>query len=640
MNGTRAPPCLNEPSDPSVSAMTPIEEDPVTTSIPLPLLDKSAAMVTAERTVEATPWDTSAWETIIVECRALDVRHAREYYEAFLDRFPTASRYWKFYAQSEEEAGNTEKAQAVISRGLENSPSVDLFRYYVQFVQRTRVNDKKAIEDAFEHALNVVYISYDAGLIWEEYLSFLKELPEENHLQVATKQRKRRSAYRRALSSPIEAVDKLWNEYELFEKEPKNEAVGSRLLKEISPIALQNKQLARELSTLSSHLRPNVLAVPEGASMREQEMAWRKIIEWEKSHAEKAVMKAEQRKARVRYAYKRCLSVLRFIPELWYEFAEFEKSEGDMAAAAAVMDAGTKALPGNLMLNLAQCDFLEQDKRIEEATHLYARLRDASEETKQTQVWVCWMRFARRTGGVAAARKVFAKARKAGATFEVYVTAALMEHRTNKLPDIAKNVFELGLKKFGGEVRFIMAYVSFLVSICDENNLRVLFERTLSALSKEDALPVWYAFLRMELRTGDLHGVASLEERMRQEFPDDLSLKGLPRWRYTMFDVDDVTRGPGGGVIREGEGALDSMQPDRPDQIIDERRVVIPATLGTLVQRLPSNVYSVTQESDVDVVMNAFLSYDLPSPPPSPKTDQGKDDTSIMGEPAKKRRRT
>ena len=85
VTGTRVPPCLKEPSGPSISSTAPIEKDPVITSTPLPLLNKSAALVTAEGTVEASPWDTSAWETIIVECRALDVRHARKYYEAFLD---------------------------------------------------------------------------------------------------------------------------------------------------------------------------------------------------------------------------------------------------------------------------------------------------------------------------------------------------------------------------------------------------------------------------------------------------------------------------------------------------------------------------------------------------------------------------
>ena len=63
------------------------------------------------------------------------------------------------------------------------------------------------------------------------------------------------------------------------------------------------------------------------------------------------------------------------------------------------------------------------------------------------KVYIQYLRFARRTGGVKAARNVFRKAREDTKTgYQVFVAAAMMEYYSSKDPNIAFKVFELGLK--------------------------------------------------------------------------------------------------------------------------------------------------------------------------------------------------
>jgi cleavage stimulation factor subunit 3 len=121
----------------------------------------------------------------------------------------------------------------------------------------------------------------------------------------------------------------------------------------------------------------------------------------------------------------------------------------------------------------------------------------------------------RRTESVAAARGIFKLARAADcATWHVYAAAAQvrlhffcllysfvysysfvcsysfvirpdasqLELKANKDPAVARNIFELGLKKFEAEPSYIVRYATFLEEQNDDNALRVLFERALAVV--------------------------------------------------------------------------------------------------------------------------------------------------------------
>lgn len=79
------------------------------------------------------------------------------------------------------------------------------------------------------------------------------------------------------------------------------------------------------------------------------------------------------------------------------------------------------------------------------------------------QTYVQYMKFARRAEGIKSARTVFKKAREdIRSRYHVFVAAALMEYYCSKDKDIAFRIFELGLKKFGGNPEYVKCYVDYL----------------------------------------------------------------------------------------------------------------------------------------------------------------------------------
>ena len=126
------------------------------------------------------------------------------------------------------------------------------------------------------------------------------------------------------------------------------------------------------------------------------------------------------------------------------------------------------------------------------------------------------MKFCRRAEGTSSARLVFKKAREDyRISYHVYIAAALMEYYCTKDTKIAGNVFELGFKKFKSAPRYVSEYLYFLSHLNEDNNTRVLFERSLTsdALKPDQAMQIWNKFLEFETNVGDLVGIKKVESK-------------------------------------------------------------------------------------------------------------------------------
>lgn len=126
------------------------------------------------------------------------------------------------------------------------------------------------------------------------------------------------------------------------------------------------------------------------------------------------------------------------------------------------------------------------------------------------------MKFARRAEGIKSARAIFKKAREdTRSRYHVFVAAALMEYYCSKDKDIAFRIFELGLKRFGGNPDYVMCYIDYLSHLNEDNNTRVLFERVLSSggLTAQLSVEVWNRFLEFESNIGDLSSIVKVERR-------------------------------------------------------------------------------------------------------------------------------
>lgn len=90
------------------------------------------------------------------------------------------------------------------------------------------------------------------------------------------------------------------------------------------------------------------------------------------------------------------------------------------------------------------------------------------------------------------ARKVFSKARKVRqCRWQVFAAAADLERRYEGDTKVPCNIFELGLKRYGSCVEFILHYVDFLKCVNDNANARALFERALELVPKSRKKEIW-----------------------------------------------------------------------------------------------------------------------------------------------------
>jgi cleavage stimulation factor subunit 3 len=364
-------------------------------------------------------------------------------------------------------------------------------------------------------------------------------------------------------------------------------------------------------------------------------MTWKRYIEWERSNPLKLEDK-NQLTARVLHAYKRALIMLRMFPALWHEASTYLTEVGKNDEALAILKSGTEALPTSSLLHLSLADLYEsrgqvpaakalyeglvenlekqitginsraegekaravgavqaaikagaldgeerEDKRLKEKAAVEkveaARAKEVGEVREALALtWVFYMRFARRTENIKAARAVFSRARKSPNCLpHVFVASALMEHYISKDPQVAGRIFELGLKSVpegNGEllVPYISEYLDWLISQNDDNSefrlgltlnpnltcsdTRALFERSLLAVPPAQARQIWSKFTAYEVQFGDLASLLRVEKRRAEAFPEDAyHMAGLVDLadRYTYLDLT---------VVRDRELGLQALQ--------------------------------------------------------------------------------
>ncbi|WWC69469.1 uncharacterized protein I206_103409 [Kwoniella pini CBS 10737] len=154
--------------------------------------------------------------------------------------------------------------------------------------------------------------------------------------------------------------------------------------------------------------------------------------------------------------------------------------------------------------------------------------------------WIMYMRFARRSEGIKAARAIFGKARKSPyLTWHVFEASAMMEYHSNKDSAVAIRIFELGLKLFSEEVEYVIKYLQFLLSVNDDTNARALFERSAIKIPPFSSRSLWDIWARYEYLYGDLSAVHKLETRFAEVFPNDSPLKRFAQ-RYTYNGIDQI----------------------------------------------------------------------------------------------------
>ncbi|KAI3954433.1 hypothetical protein MKW92_001928 [Papaver armeniacum] len=493
----------------------------------------------AREVLMADKYNVEASEILANQALRLPLTEAAPIYEQLLSTFPTAAKYWKQYVEAYMIANNDAAAKQAFGRCLLDNRQIALWRCYIRLIRR--LNDKKGAQgqeetkNAFEFMLNYVGSDIASGLVWIEYITFLKSLPAADPQEESQRMASIRKVYQKAIVTPTHHLEQLWKDYGNFENSV-SRALAKGLVSEYQPKFNSARAVYRERKKLVDGIDWNMLAVPPTGSDKEEQqcMAWKKFLAFEKGNPQR--IDSEASKSRVILSYEQSLMYLYYYPDIWYDYATWHADNGSMDLAVKVYQKALKVLPDSELLKYAYAELEESRGEIQPAKKIYESLLGDGVNASAL-AHIQFIRFLRRTEGIEAARKYFVDARNyQNCTYHVFVAYAMMAFCQDKDPKLAHNVFEAGMQRFMHEPHYILEYADFLCRLNDDKNVRALFERALSSLPPEKSVEVWKRYTQFEQTYGNLASILKVEQR-RKEALSRIGEDGSSAFAGSLHDV-------------------------------------------------------------------------------------------------------
>lgn len=493
---------------------------------------------------------------------------------------------------------------------------------------------------AFDFAVNRVGIDLKSGDLWTDYLEFLKSWTPSASWEQQQKTDLIRKVYKKLLVVPTEKVEGLWAGYTRWENEI-NGATASRHIADKSAEFMEARSWNTEWHNITKNQLRRDLVPQDISSevVKIQLNLWFKWIEFEKRNSldikDELVLNQ-----RIEYAYKQLIMSLPFVPELWYNYNTYLKTKGGSISCMDLLLQALILNPKSYLLSFEMSELYERENSLDKANETlqlltnnlvkeYDEYRQKIEsinekintkpvevetnndsdddEPKQkppqiqqlsepdirslklcksqcqklalavTIVYTKLMMTNKRSSGIKESRQIFKQAKKfSGIGHELYVENALMEYYSDN-KNIARKVFELGMKSYGSDGGYLLAYLDFLMMANEIESIKVLFEIAMTNLTKiiddntikvdEMDTPSWVKEeLKSEIKTLQTHVkklitkysrfatkfldlgiVSSLELRYRELFPDDDPITLLAsRYAYNQYDFvsEELDREP------------------------------------------------------------------------------------------------
>ncbi|KAJ8904864.1 hypothetical protein NDN08_001378 [Rhodosorus marinus] len=509
------------------------------------------------------PWDWNAWQALLGEVTSRPFAQGVTDYERFLDIYPTYAKGWKHYAEHAARASSESGREAVqdYTKAQAHQPddsvkpvtiyeralvycktNVELWKSFLSYLKKYGSRD--AILKAFDQAVSNCGLEPSSHGIWNDYISFISKGHGGRGPEDQVTRDLLRKVYQRAVKSPIQNLETFWREYEEFENKGSNPDFAKGILAELGPLNKSARAEFRARKYRRDGLVLNSVAFPPRGKPKEEEQSklWKKYVLGEASNPHE--LEASELGKRVIYAHELSLVCLYRYPDAWIEASMYFREIEKLDEAEAVLHRGINAVPASPLLHFALVNLLELQSRKEEARTCFENL---IQKAPSPLVYIEYMKFSRRAEGIAAARKIFARARKDqhSCTYQVFVAAARLEYHVNKLPKIARNIYELGMKLFPTSVDYASAYIDFLWNLSEESAIKFLIERVLAELPKSvDARRIWDKRMEFEFTFGDAASIEAVEKRRAAALADGKSsgdeVLGLIA-RTTMMDLTPVT---------------------------------------------------------------------------------------------------
>ncbi|CAK5012823.1 unnamed protein product [Meloidogyne enterolobii] len=492
-------------------------------------------VLSPERRIELNPFD------------ARPIDQVRGFYERLVSQFNNAGRYWKAYIEHELRAKNFENVEKIFERCLVRVLNVDLWKCYVFYVRETKghlASFREQMAKTYDFAIDKVGMDFQSYSIYNDCVTFLKQQEVKGQYAENQKITAIRKIFKKGLVTPMANIEQLWNDYCSFEKSV-NPALAEKMISDIKKDYLNACKVTKQYEQIVRGINP--ISIPPRGTTTEIKQAelWRKYIQWEKSNPLNTEEYGQYAR-RVIYSYEQALLCLGYMPDIWYEAAFFQQQaaqrlaeKGDVKLSTAmyndIIHLYEKAVSGlmksNQMLHFAYADFEEERRKYDNAKKIYDRLL-SQQSVEPSLTYIQLMKFIRRTEGLKQARLVFKRAR---------------EDKRNNFhePEIAKRIFDLGLRKFSKDPEYALAYVDFLSNLNEETNTRVVFERLLNsenALAPENSGEIWDKYLDFESQVGDLTSILNVDQRRRATNPHSEEHNSL--WlidRYKFLNLTPCT---------------------------------------------------------------------------------------------------
>ncbi|KIM32651.1 hypothetical protein M408DRAFT_62773 [Serendipita vermifera MAFF 305830] len=534
------------------------------------------------------PYDTTAWQDLVnIAEDSGDFKLINTAYSSLLKVYPNTVQAQVAYLRHSQRAYPPGKPttqdpppiptpQALFSQWLKQSPDVELWKLYLDYVRLVVFSPRDVIKKAFEFALRFVGQDRDAGEIWKEYIEYIKADPTSTEREGQEKMDLLRSVYRRAVQIPLDNLEQIWREWDAFEN-GLNKLTAKKFLADVSPDYMTARTKKTELAEHHKRIRlyPSMihgeraaLDLPVPPVMRSEERsllaAWRKYLEFEESNPleieEKSMLNA-----RILAIYRKAVIKMRFYPEVWHLAYLWSQTNGKADDAHGFLKNGLDANPTSFLLNFSYTEHQEQAMKKAEIHEIFRKfttilkkeLDDLEEQhvaeggnrvsqqpagatkapvpnermegilidkrTELGQASLAWLRYAKRVGQSVGMRNTFKEIRSdKWVCWQVYEAAAILEHQLAPTSDVSSKIFELGLRLFGTDVDYVVRYLNFLINKCDEANARALFEKSVGVFEAEKARPIWQRWLMYQMNVADLPTLHKLDKRVAEAYPKGL----------------------------------------------------------------------------------------------------------------------
>ncbi|OVF07871.1 putative mRNA 3'-end-processing protein [Clavispora lusitaniae] len=349
--------------------------------------NRSGVLGQLEDEIAQNPLDHKKWGRLIEHVISKDdEEQVRSVFERYFAIFKFDARQWSNYINFELNKGEQGKVVDLFAKCLPITDDVELCRTYVSYVRRT--NDiitggeraRNTVVSAFDFAVDKVGCDIDSFELWNDYLDFYKTWTPATSYEQQQKNDLIRKLYKRCLVIPNAKIEKMWSEYTKWENEVSSPNVASKFIADLSTEYMEARSWNTEWhSVTKSSIKRRMVALsptndPNGV-LAEQVELWFKWLDLEKKNS--LNLKEEELQHRVEYVFKRAISILPFVPEMWYRYTSFLVSGNEEASRNKCIELLSDALklnPRSFLLSFQLAEFYEKESAFPKAQGVFDSL--------------------------------------------------------------------------------------------------------------------------------------------------------------------------------------------------------------------------------------------------------------------------